>query len=384
MGHNFFMSESDVVRLVLTTGSRTWCGGFGGDDAPRAVMDSMNMPIKKRGVITGWGEKANYVGSEAAWKVGQHPDLEFPIQRGVIQDLDGVERLLHMMLYNELRVDPKDHSLLLNDPPLSSWVDKERMTQLLFETFEIPSLLLASEAFLSLMAAGRGSGIVLYSGHGVTYAAPIYECHLLPSATQRIPLGGEDVQKFLANLLTREGLYLHHPNSMEIVRTLKENHAYVAQDFQHQVEESRTSTTGEVVYALPDGQTVTVNDCLFRCTETLFSPTLLHRQGPSLQQLVYDSVTQCDPNFRKILFSNVIITGGNTMFRGFADRLKSELQAMVPSTVLPHVVADPARKYAPWVGGSIASELAASWNRYVTKEEYEEWGPALVSRRSIL
>jgi actin-related protein len=67
------------------------------------------------------------------------------------------------------------------------------MTQILFETFNVPSFYPAIEAVLSLYASGRTTGIVLSSGEGLTYTVPIYEGYALRYAIGRSELAGRTV-----------------------------------------------------------------------------------------------------------------------------------------------------------------------------------------------
>eukprot|EP00117_Sycon_ciliatum_P019012 scpid75680/ scgid3674/ Actin len=392
-------SSEEIDGLVLDLGSIRWRCGFAGDGSPRYYNESVlgrsrlshksnesatSPPIRKT--------EDTYIGDEAVRR-RESLSLSFPIQRGIVTDWDDMQTLLDHMLFRGLNLSEDSlsaRSVLYTEAVLNPKYCREKMAELLVERYNVPAILACASPILTLYASGRTTGLAMDWGHGVTSVIPIYEGHIIPNGKRRVDFGGADLTAYLADLLSAKGHHFHTTAGLETVRIMKEELVYVASS---EGETPSCYAPENKDFTLPDGNKITFGEELAQCGELLFNPGLLgaeYMHIPGMQTVAHESIMSCPRDCRKELWRNIVVSGAGSMHYGVAKRMQAELTRLRDqSASASHQqsasgevksIFPPERRKSVWIGGSVLASMSTFQDQWVTKVEYQEYGPTAIHR----
>ena len=368
--------------IIIDNGSGMMKAGIAGDEAPSSVFPAIIGKPKGASAMQGVSQKEHYIGDEANQKRGIL-NLSYPIEHGIVNDWEGMEKIWHHTFYNELRINPSEAlGCLVTEAPMNPKANREKMTAVLFESFDFQAMYVAIQAVMSLYANGRSTGLVVDSGDGVTHTVPVYEGFAIPHAVEKMEIAGRVITQYCQKLLLGSGHSFTSSAEMEIVKDIKEKLCFVSKDFEAQKAESEASSSLDQQYELPDKSMITVTGAVRISTpELIFQPELNGKSCKSIQALAWQSISSSDIDTRKEMMKNVIMSGGTTMYDGMSDRLKDELVNLAPNGCEIRIVAPADRKYSVWKGASTLASLSTFESKWVTRADYDEHGESIVHRK---
>ncbi|XP_006025069.3 actin-like [Alligator sinensis] len=366
----------DYSAVVIDTGTGYTKSGLAGDEKPRSVVPSRVGVPKVR-----TNDSPLYYIGKSIPSNSSEVIANTVMTHGVVTDWDALEMLWHHIFYTELSVCPEELAVLVTDAPLSPTTNREKMAELLFENFEVPAMFVAHQSLLSVYSYGRTKGLVIGSGYGTSYTAPVHDGYVLPHATYRLDVAGCALTDYLAKLMGECGNPFRE-DELELVSNIKEKCCYIPEDFHEELNGDEKKYLMDFI--LPDQQVISIGSERFRGPEALFNPAVLGFPEAGIHIHAMNSIRKCKPKHRAELLANVVLAGGTTMIRGFSERIKKELLKMeMTGKEQVAILASPHRSFAAWLGGSIVASLNSFQNVWISQKDYSDKGPFVVHRHSF-
>lgn len=376
-------SFDEDVCIIIDNGSGFMKAGLSIDETPTAVFPSrIGLPRHKYASSL----PADFYCGEQIRGISNKLICHSPLENGIVQNFEQMEMLWEYTIDEVLKVDPMKHPILLTEPPYNPKNTRERIVEIMFETFAVPELNLSIQGVLALLGQGRTTGLVLDAGDGVSHTIPVFDGFGLPSSIMRLDLGGSDLNILMAKMIAQnQQMSLTRSCDQEHVRKMKEELCYVSMD-------PSSEKAEECEYKLPDGRVVNLQEERWRVPEALFQPQMVGLEtGSGLGGLVWETVQKCEMDVRPAMLSNIVLSGGSTLFQNFPERLNKELSQFAPVSMASRIkVLAPTdslgdRRNAVYTGAQVYANLKRMQpENWMTSEEYEEYGKRLIHDKVLL
>ena len=166
--------EEERIAIIIDNGSGYFKAGFSGEEKPSTILPSIVGYPNFKDCMKVVNKTEFFIGDKAKENRGVLNYCNI-IKRGTIIDWDNIEKIYKFILDDELRSKPKEHNIMITEPLMNPRKNREKLAQIMFETFNIPGLFFENTAVLNLFASGKFTGFSVDSGEGLTQYAPIFE-----------------------------------------------------------------------------------------------------------------------------------------------------------------------------------------------------------------
>ncbi|SCU72759.1 actin-like protein, putative [Trypanosoma equiperdum] len=386
--------------VVFDMGSNKTRVGFAGEEAPRVISSTVVGVPRQRGLVGSLMQhySDDYAGDAACAQEGMLT-LSYPVRNRRITSMPEVEHFLQDVFYSRLPLVPSNTMMLWVESVRTSREDRERLCEMMFESFGLPQLGLVAASATTVFSTGRTTGLVVDSGEGCTNFNAVWEGYNLQYATHTSDVAGRVLTDRLLAFLRAKGYPLSTPNDRRIVEDVKHTLCYVAADVQEEVKKMHKKLQKEY-YGLPDEQRIYVEESQFMVPELLFNPSAegdIGCCGRNNAEVNVDAsgvgaggwtdaiakVVESAPHFtRPHLLKSIVLGGGNTMFPGIEQRLRREVSALPASAECEaNCVAFRDRDLAAWIGGSVVASMPTFPHMCLSRKDYLEKGATVVHER---
>jgi len=367
--------------------------GFAGDNFPAHIFPSMiGRPLMRyEEEFKDIELKEVMVGDECA-KYRDMLETSYPVENGIVKDWKGM-KYLYDYTWDRMKIDPKDHKILLTEPPMNPKENQAKMLQAMFEMFNFEGVKVNIQAMLVLYAQGLMTGVVLDAGDGVSHVVPVWEGIVPPTLIKRLNVAGRHITRYLIKLLQVRGYAFNRSADFETVRQIKEKLCYVGYDLAIEKQLALETTTLVQTYTLPDGRVIKVGQERYEAPEVLFQPHLLDMDTQGIHKMLFGMIQEADIDLRDAFYKHIVLSGGSTMYPGLPSRLEKEMKQLYLTQVLKgnqaglakfklRIEDPPRRKHMVFLGGSVLADIMKDKPEFwYSRKEWQEKGDKIIGTK---
>jgi len=272
-----------------------------------------------------------------------------------------------------LKVDPSKHRVMITQPMYAPKALVENMQRILFEKFRVQACHVALAPILTCYGYGKWTGLVVDIGHTSAQVCPIVDGYLKEGSVRRSPfLGGENLTRRMYEFLKFSSISkLPAMEALGIAQGIKEKYCFCPKDYAKDVKDEKYKIT----YTLPGGEKITIQRAIVNVGEMYFDPHKVTGDRDdsciSIQELVGQVVEISEIDTRQELVSNILLSGGGTLMKGFVERFEIELKDYLPHLADSiKVEADKDRQNGVWRGGAVLANLDSFQKKWTKREEW--------------
>ncbi|WAR01135.1 ACL6A-like protein, partial [Mya arenaria] len=189
--------KDEVGAIVLDLGGYSVRAGYAGEDTPKAeipssvgVLEDAEVAMETDEIKKEAGRKY-FIDTNSLRVPRKGMEVQTFLKDGMIDNWDIFENILDYTYKRHIQSESQEHPVMMSEASWNSRGKREKLTEIMFEKYNVPAFFLCKNAVLSAFANGRSTGLVLDSGATYTTAVPVYDGYVLGQAIVKSPLAGD-------------------------------------------------------------------------------------------------------------------------------------------------------------------------------------------------
>lgn len=373
--------------IIIDFGSSEVKAGFKTDDStPQIRFPSYIGEPKYNKILrvlnrNNFESTEQFIGDECELYLGI-VKLRYPIRHGSFDNEKNISLFLNH-IFSKLKLSEEkisQHPLLIAEPILNPKENREKIATLLFEKYDVPSLIFANQPSLSLFSFSDTTGVVLESGDGVSQICSILNGCAIPSSFIRSDFGGEDVTKYLQKLLKLKGHDFISDTEKLLLHEIKKKYLQITI-------EGKKDDTIPSKYNLPDLNVITIDTEKTMASKVLLKPSLVGKDYLGLHQMIAACIEKVDFELRESLYPSIKLTGGNSCIKGLSEVLHTKIREIFPKNNTKIKIKSISPNYMStiscWNGGKIIAGLGIFKDLLISKKDWEEKGNDILHKQTF-
>lgn len=309
-----------------------------------------------------------------------HLNVDGPIQNGRIVDW-GLQFIIWSDLFDRLgiysvnesssKLEHQEHNLYVITSINYTHNCYNKIIDHVFSNYFVNKLSFGIDSLNAFYSKGLKTGVVIDSGDSLTSIIPVIQGHVDDKAIETSPLAGNYITQQIKRLLIT--------NKNERICSQKHIDLIKNDCFHYSLDPA--SENNKVLYHLPDGTAVEIGKERHTLLESWFRDD---GDGEiNMAKSLWNNVIGFDRSVRVNMLSNVLFTGGNTMFPNLEKRFKYEFNK-INDKIPIGIIENTNKLEASYTGSCLMTSLSSFENEVINKRDWEESGDALIYRKKTL
>ena len=424
----------DKQSVVIDNGTSFTKIGYGGNIEPDLILptviadfdrkDTSISPKKKDEYI----EYNYYIGEYAISKTKESKNhkLIYPIQNGLIENWDLMEKFWTSSIFEYLKCDPEEHNFVLTENLMNTPLNREKMAEIFFETFGVPGLYIGVQPVMAFLGYQKYSedcdfdfysyeakkeakkealrsltGIVIDSGESDFHVVPFIDGFVVDGYIKHIPISGKKITELMQEMIKERGEKICTADLKYAVMEIKEKYGYLARDLVEELAkyDKKQNVGGKLTqnskFRKFEGigkisnkpYSINLGYELFFVPEAIISPGIVDINYKfELDEIIDYTIQRCPKEYRRKLYSNIIFSGKSTSFKNLDRKLELYIDERInerlknnysiKNNIYVSVTNNCSNNNIVWLGASYISSNDSFKEVLHTREEYEEKGPS--------